>query len=94
MTLFGERVAQIRQGDPEPGLTLWKTPAAPRVSTWVIGGGALPNPVIVDAFSCVGALDLDLTAPTGQADAYLSVGNLAPVTVPVLAGLHHKYARI
>jgi hypothetical protein len=89
ITLVGRRVAHIAQGGDEPGLTLWRTPSAPRVSTWV--RGTLPEPVSVSAFSCVGALYVDLAAPTQRADAYISVGNpavsyLVPLTVPVPAG--------
>jgi len=85
ITLAGRRVASSTQGRDQPGLTLWHTPSAPQVSTW-LEGGPLPEPVTEQVFSCIGALYLDVSAPTGPADLLVSVDGLAPASVPVGAG--------
>jgi hypothetical protein len=81
VTLVGKRVQQVAQGDEEPGLTLWRTPSAPRVSTWRQGlqGTDLTGPVKVTVFDCRGGrLELTLHALEGLPAVTVSVDGLAP----------------
>jgi hypothetical protein len=84
MTLVGRRLAHAVQGGDEPGLTLWSTPAAPRLQTWT--HGVLPDPVTVDVYRCTGALEFTVAARSGHPDVLISVGNLAPAILALPPG--------
>jgi hypothetical protein len=85
VTLVGRRLAHSAQGAGEPGLTLWRTPSAPTVSTWthgVAGRGDLDLPATVTVFDCgPGRLELTLAARQGLPNVSFAVGKLQPVTV-------------
>jgi hypothetical protein len=89
VTLDGQRLKRIAQGRDEPGLTLWRTPSDPAVSTWtqgVLRRGDVVQPVTVTVFDCrVGRLELTLLPKQGLPTVSLSVVGLQPVTVPLPA---------
>jgi hypothetical protein len=91
MTLVGQRVAQGSQGGDEPGLTLWRTPAAPTVTLWT--HGKPPDPVTVDVYgACSGELAFTVAAASGSPNAIVTAGGLAPATLPVTPGRRLRLA--
>jgi hypothetical protein len=87
VTLVGRPLARAAQGSPEPGMTLWRTPSTPRITTWtqgVSGRADLVQPVTVTVFDCrPGRLELTFVAKEGLPTVSLTAGSLRPRTVPL-----------
>jgi hypothetical protein len=85
VTVFGQRLARDEQGEGEPGLTLWRTPSSPAVSTWtqgVAGRSDLVAPASVTVFACgSGRLELSLVAKRGLPTVAVSAGRLEPANL-------------
>lgn len=85
VTLFGQRLAYHEQGQGEPGLTLWRTPSRPAVSTWtqgMAGRSDLVGPASVTVFACgSGRLELSLVAKRGLPTVAVSTGRLEPANL-------------
>lgn len=69
-TFFGDPVAEVAQFDiDQAGLTMWRSPGPPRLSTWVTGvkpNGDIVESVRVHVYDCgQGALDLTLFGKHG-----------------------------
>jgi hypothetical protein len=87
VSLDGRPLARAEQDSPEPGMTLWRTPSAPRITTWtqgLSGRGELEQPATVTVYDCTsGRLELTLVAQQGLPTVSLTAGELRPRTVPL-----------
>ena len=86
VTFVGKRLARIAASDVEPGLTLWRTPSTPTLSTWRAGlqtnDDNLVHRVTFTVFNCrSGRLELTLHSFGGAPAVSLSANGLRPTRI-------------